>query len=1432
MGLALLGVALALLAMGCAVDAHSAPTRVQVDDATSTFSLEGAWRFAEGDDPRWADPAFDDAGWRTLQVPGIWRFQGVHGDGFGWYRRTFAVGPELAGRDLGIEVPYTYWAYQVLVNGQPLEGRYGLPSRWGGLPAGSVNVFRVPAHLLVPGDNLVALRTHGGMGYGGVYRENARIGALRPVERAFDREIVVQLGVAAICFFIGIYHLLIFLNRQEQRYAYLSYAAYALILSVFLPGYAGFWYVVTSSASSQWLNTVAEFGAFTAAVPVMPIFMHAFFRVPYNWFTRASVWLTAVNLAWMGGEMALRGSLTTYLAYFPWVVVAFTVTYAYSLATVVRAARRHEKDSWLMMASFIFFSFCTTNDVAHFFVLIPGGLRLGHWGFLGFCVGMAIAIGNQYSRMTQSLAKLSTGLEAEVAAQTSQLRSKNEQLVHQAEELRSLDLLKRQFYTNVSHELRTPLTLILGFGRALRSRLSGGDRAALHDLDAIQRNAAHLLREINDLLDVARLEAGRMTLSAAPVDLRSLVRDVAANFAPADGTGAGRRLQVELPQEEARVYLDFDKIRKVVFNLLSNAFKFTSDQTGLIVVRVARPDEQHVSLEVEDDGIGITPDSLEHIFERFRQADSSSTRRYEGTGIGLALVKELTELHGGTVSVRSRPGLGSTFTVVFPTGSAHLREDQLTVESVASDAVGELLAVSSRSDSQPMPTPGAIVPSDPGAEVLVVEDHRDLREYLTGLLSGYRVRAAADGVQALQCIEDRIPQLVISDVMMPNMDGYELCSAIKSNPTTSHLPIILLTAQAGLAPKVRGLDVRADDYLTKPFHEEELLARVRNLLVIQRQNAELREREAEVRESNQRLQVKVLEQADALQRRGRLGRFLPPQVVDELLENAGAALERKRRSVAIVCAELCDFDELAGAVEPEDLTVLFGRFHTLTTEVVFRLGGTIASLHGGSLQAVFGAPKELAPAEAAGAAVRAGRELLDAIDSLGETWRDLDPAHSLVLRGGIALGHATVGAFGDGEWASFAAIGGPAAAAPRLRDAAQPGAILVSSRVAKCLRGDHAMIGPTMVQSGSWSQEVWRLEGGFLERASARALAMPAAGSGKRRVIAAEGSEGTDPVAATREDVLRASHALAPGESTRTVSLRVGSVLGDRYQLDAELGSGGMGVVFAASDRLLGERIALKVLADPLASATDRLERVRREVRLARLVTHPNVCRVFDLQVLEGLACLTMELIDGSSLASALRDGEVSIPRALDWSLQICDALAAAHACGIVHRDLKPDNVLIEKTGRLVIADFGIARPIHGIAEAQGEGIAGTLDYLAPEQLSSDAPPDARSDIYALGVLLFEIFTRELPFTGVLPAERAIARCTQRPRDPAEIVPSMDPRLRAVVLRCLRRDLNERFQRVADVSSALGVLTDRETEGSSRRLARPVRERTPTLVSG
>jgi serine/threonine-protein kinase len=703
-------------------------------------------------------------------------------------------------------------------------------------------------------------------------------------------------------------------------------------------------------------------------------------------------------------------------------------------------------------------------------------------------------------------------------------------------------------------------------------------------------------------------------------------------------------------------------------------------------------------------------------------------------------------------------------------------------------------------DSRPVSAPAA---GDEAPEILVVEDHRDLRDYLVSLLArGHRVRSAADGAEALEQLELGIPDLIVSDVMMPRVDGYELCAAVKADPATAHVPVILLTAQAGIAPKVRGLEARADDYLTKPFHEEELMARVKNLLVISRQAAELRE-------INRRLEVRVLEQADALQRRGRLRRFLPPAVAEGLLaEDAGAALERRRRMVAVLAAEIADFDEIAASVEPEDLTVLFGRFHALVTEAVFRAGGTLVSVHNGSLLAVFGAPKELSEGDAARAAVRAGRDLLEALAALSESWQALSSGHALHLRGGVDVGHATVGAFGDGDWASFAAVGGPAARAPRLLLAATPGEIVVSHRAAAHAAGE-AFVGPEPLRLDSRTQEIFRL----------RVKAPP-----PRRI---------DPDARTQEAPPTGAGSSTGATPTHMLTLRsvtLGHTLGGRYTLERELGRGGMGAVYAAHDRLLGEHVAIKILhpAERASAEGDRVDRVewlRREVRLARLVTHPNVCRVFDLQMLDDQACLTMELVRGRSLRAVIEEGPVPTSKALGWARQICDGLSAAHACGIIHRDLKPDNVMVEQGGRAVITDFGIARPAPSLTEgaapasASAPALEGTLDYFAPEQLGLGAAPDARTDIFALGVLLFELFTGGLPFVGDGPIKRLLARMNEPPRDPVLLVPTLHPAIRAILLRCLQKDMSERFQRAGDVAVALEAVTLEESEAPTARPA-------------
>ncbi len=974
------------------------------------------------------------------------------------------------------------------------------------------------------------------------------------------------------------------------------------------------------------------------------------------------------------------------------------------------------------------------------------------------------------------LRELNESLERRVEERTRDLADANARLAAQAEDLRSLDELKRNFYANVSHELRTPLTLMLGLLRAAADRVGDHDATAAADLQVAGRNGAHLLRQINDLLDVARLEAGKMTLLAAPVDLVAVVRDVAAGFSPP--SDQGRRLVLELPGYPLTAYLDVDKVRKVLWNLLSNAFKFTDPDRGLVAVRLIDGDAGGVTIEVADNGVGIPEASLPVVFERFRQVDSASTRKHEGTGIGLALVKELTELHGGRVEVESRVGAGTTFRLHFRRGAGHLPPDQVSAQPAEATAVSglhRLLADSSspRIGTEPGPGRRSTRPPD-GPEILVVEDHRDLREYLVRLLRGHRVRAVENGAEALRAIAERAPDLVLSDVMMPEVDGYELCGRLKADPATAHVPVILLTAQVGLEAKVRGLQARADDYVTKPFQEEELLARVENLLLVKRQSEALRA-------LNRDLEVRVIEQSEALRRRTALQRFLPPALAEAMLaEDAGATLERRRRLVGVLAARLCDFEELEAELGPEDLAALVLSFQRQATAAVFAHGGTLVGSSGAEVVAVFGAPRDLEEASAAKAATEAARALLGALDDIAGLWQAL-AGRAPLLAGAVEVGYATVGVFEAGDWASFSALGGPVWTAKMLRDACMPGELLVGPRVAKSLDPAERGQGPHVLELEGRTMEVWHI--------GAAPGAKPGEPAPPSQVAPSGGA--TTPI---DPPARRSGPEVPVGMVDENLT---GLKLGGRYQVERALGRGGMAAVYAARDELLDQRVAIKVIWFA------NIEWLRREVTLSRLVAHRNVCRTHDLYVIDGRVCLTMELIEGRSLRQCLRERQFSRDQPLAWVRQILDGLAAAHACGVVHRDLKPDNILVEDgTERIVIVDFGIARVAGGSSELSS-GIVGTVDYLAPEALLCKSF-DTRSDIYALGVVMYELLTGGLPFAREALADRvASAQRGEPPVDPAERMPLLNPTLRAVLLRCLEADPARRFQSVEDIAAVL-----------------------------
>ncbi|MBY9074859.1 SpoIIE family protein phosphatase [Nocardioides sp. WL0053] len=479
-----------------------------------------------------------------------------------------------------------------------------------------------------------------------------------------------------------------------------------------------------------------------------------------------------------------------------------------------------------------------------------------------------------------------------------------------AETLAQLDRAKTDFFTNISHEFRTPLTLLLG---PAEDALSDADQP-LPDrqrgrVDVILRNGQRLLKLVNTLLDFSRLESGRLEAHFEPLDLAAYTRELAAMF-DAAAERLGLTLTVDCPPLPEEVYVDRDLWAKIVLNLLSNALKFTF--TGGISVRLHAEGHEAV-LTVTDTGTGIPPGELPHLFERFHRVHGAASRTHEGSGIGLALVSELTGLHGGHVAAESRLGVGSTLTVRIPFGTAHLDAGSVArrsgdgTASALRDAQGFLeevthLADGARGESVPVPraTPRGDVP-----RILVVDDNADIRDYVVNLLAeDYRVDTAVDGADGLAKARDSVPDLVLTDVMMPRMDGFELLAALQEDPLTLGVPVVMLSARAGEEGMLQGLDAGADDYLIKPFTGRELLARVRA-------NLEL-DRARRVRRQLERSRS-LLDQAQRLAQVGsweidlRTGGL---EVSDEFLRIAGRSRE--------VLAEMVYPDVVLELVHPED----------------------------------------------------------------------------------------------------------------------------------------------------------------------------------------------------------------------------------------------------------------------------------------------------------------------------------------------------------------------------------------------------------------------------------------------------------------------------------------------------------------------------------
>jgi signal transduction histidine kinase len=471
--------------------------------------------------------------------------------------------------------------------------------------------------------------------------------------------------------------------------------------------------------------------------------------------------------------------------------------------------------------------------------------------------GFLIAGLNPYRKADDTYASFVELLTGQISAALSAARAFDAER-KRAEALAAIDRAKTAFFSNVSHEFRTPLTLMLGpLEEVLAESASDAANSVRPQIELAHRNGLRLLRLVNGLLDFSRAEAGRTRGIFAPTDLGAVSADIASGFR-STMEKAGLNFVVNAAALPQPIYLDREMWEKILLNLLSNAFKFTLE--GSVTVEVgSSSDGSFAEVRVADTGIGVAEEELPRLFERFHRVEGARGRTIEGSGIGLALVQELVAIHGGTISVTSTAGQGTSFLIRLPFGAAHLSDELIRMESTADERNTARAFVEEALRWLPGPADvltepdgggatGAAKPvrAGSGGRILLADDNADMREYVRRLLhdQGYEVEVVDDGIRALSAARAEKPDLILSDVMMPGLDGFGLVRAIRLDDALATIPVIMLSARAGEEARVEGLHAGADDYLIKPFAARELLARVATNI----QMARLR------REAEQRLQ--------------------------------------------------------------------------------------------------------------------------------------------------------------------------------------------------------------------------------------------------------------------------------------------------------------------------------------------------------------------------------------------------------------------------------------------------------------------------------------------------------------------------------------------------------------------------------------------------
>ena len=606
----------------------------------------------------------------------------------------------------------------------------------------------------------------------------------------------------------------------------------------------------------------------------------------------------------------------------------------------------------------------------------------------------------------------------------------------QTEKLMEMDQIKNRFFANLSHEFRTPLALTIGpLEDAIQGQFGQVDKRLRHQLEVMLRNSLRLLRLINQLLDISKIESGEMKLESEHYDIRQLANTICLAFTP---YAERKKILLSVESDDQPISFDFDyaKMELILNNLLSNAVKFTPENGKVLLILTRSDSPQHgVLLRIRDNGAGIESGDVDKIFDRFYQVDGSSSRDYEGTGIGLSLVKELIELHDGTIDVKSDVGFGTEFRVFFPGNISN--ERAISPDAQGSIAATELAILETGVTELPENTGASRSGGEKRATVLVVDDNIDIRNYLRICLqSTFEILQAGEGAEGLRLAQQKLPDLIISDIMMPGMDGYQLCHAIRQDEKLKHIPIIFLTAKASDEMKLEGLESGADDYLAKPFNARELLARSKNLIT-------LRQQEKEVKQLNQVLEKKLEDQLEELVKNKKLSKYFSQKLLRRLL-SADTSLDTDRRNITILFVDLCGFTDMTDRIESEKVSSLLNQYLSEMVSLIEQHGAALIQVIGDGLMVFLGAPEQMDDKEQAKRALTLAIAIQQKIPVLAKGWLENGLEYEGPARIGIHQDYVTVGNFGSQNMMEYTAVGRGINLASRLEASCTPGRIKVS----------------------------------------------------------------------------------------------------------------------------------------------------------------------------------------------------------------------------------------------------------------------------------------------------------------------------------------------------------------------------------------------------